>query len=383
LIISDINSPIPIDTIYPDRITLQCDFYPLSFVPMPVYWHRLRRLLSDLGIRTINWSRKEIELDINYCGRTFPIKCKLLCPGINKPLYIYFSINPVTIRNQLRGVSAGEGGSEIPFVSANNYLRLDDAANPMDIAHEVDAFVSIVQGRLTELIDTFYCQFVNVPITYCDIQIQHIEVCVDISCNGVGDTLQLFTDVFPSAFKQTKQRTFRSSESVFGSDEEVQFVEGYYRSGVRAKLYEKTDRRLRAEISFTKTALKYRSVDTRIVGDNNFIDFFPGIAQLSLPLFQMFLTPLSTANDQALSVSDIEAFAAIVSRASPRGAINAVNRLINMRRITPASMPRARRQQLLDAGILERVDRGVLRLVPRYRQALERIQSTLSNDEVA
>ena len=385
MIISDITLPIPIEAIYPDRLTLQCEFRPLHHVPMPVYWQRLQRCLRRSSARITCWRRREFELDIRYEGQIVTVKCKLLCPGPNKPLYLYFSFNPITLSNQRRGIYVSDNGSaERPFVAVNNYLREGDHTTPLGVMREVDAFAVIVQDQLIELIDSFYHQFSPVPVTYCHMQIQNIETMVDLLSTGVGNTVQLFSQIFPSAFKRTRNRTFRSSECVFGSDEAVQFVEGHYRSGVRAKLYEKTNRRIRAEISFTKKALKYRSIDTRIVGDNNFADVFPVIAQLVQPIFQSFLTPLSTTNDDALTVADIEAFAAIVARASPANAINVMNRLTNLPCITTASMTRARREQLLNAGILDRIDRGLFQLNPRYRQAIERIQNALAtNDEAA
>lgn len=385
MIISDPTLPITTEAIYTDRITFQCQFPSIPMLSMPVLWQRLRSCLQFSAANIVSWKRKEFELLVNYESEMISVRCRLLCPGIGRPLFAYFSFNPISIHNRLAGRFVDdENQAETPFVNVNNYVRLDDLTTPTDIAIEVDAFATAVQDQLIRLLQTFYRHFNYHSVTSCVMQIQHIETFVDLECCGIGNTVELFTRTFPSAFKRTKNRVFRSSETVYGADEEVQFVEGYYRSGIRAKLYEKTNRRLRAEITFTKKALRYRSIDTHIVGDNLFADVFPEIALLAQPIFQMFLTPLSTANDDALSVADIEAFAAIICRASPENAIGTINRLVNLPRISTASMSRARRTQLRDAGILEPVDRGVMRLAPRYRQVIERIQRALaSNDEVA
>lgn len=385
MIISDPTSPIPIEAIYTDRITFQCQFPSIPLISMPVFWQRLRSCLQFSHASIVYWKRREFELPVNYLDETITVKCRMLCAGRGKPMFAYFSFNPITLHNRMSGRYVGEQNqAETPFVNVNNYLRLDDPATPLDIAIDVDAFASVVQDQLIELLHTFYRNFGYHSVTSCVMHIQHIETFADLEGCGVGNTVELFTRTFPSAFKRTKNRVFRSSETVYGADEEVQFVEGYYRSGIRAKLYEKTNRRIRAEISFTKRSLRYRSIDTHIVGDNSFAEVFAEIALLAQPIFQLFLTPLSTANDEALSVADIEAFAAIICRASPDNAISTINRLVNLPRITTASMSRARRTQLLEAGILEPVDRGVMRLAPRYRQAIERIQRAIaSNNEVA
>lgn len=378
------NTEITAEHIFPDAIEISYGFPVTPQFRAINFKDSFCEFLEQRdNISRVNKLRRSFRLNTSLLDSTIEFQLKFNRASRNKPLFITAKINPVGIHNNLEGYRLRRSRTdEQPFVAVNNYIRACDPVSSNDLQDLAHLCVSILNSELCEVVGDFFAENGGITIYGADVYVRLVELATDMVDVNPTTVVDLLEANFPSVFKTTIKRKFHSSFMRSGTERNVKFVEGHHSNGIRAKGYEKTNRRFRAELQISSKAFRRLGLQNQLMGEE-FSDFFQSLYQVAIPIFRQFLTPLEDVHDDISIYSDMELLAEMVAGCQPRYAAAFINRLVNNGSI-PWNYAQTLRSRLVRIGVMERPSRGIYRATVPYRSALLRLNEVLNSvDEAA
>ena len=370
-----LNSDVTPEHIHPDAIRVSFGFSVTPQLMHSCFAEDFIRYLNQRDqIITVNARRRQFKLNVPVYDHCRDFIVTFNRASRRRPLFFSVTINPISLHNQLENVSRSGGRTrERAYAKSDNFIRVGDPVTSMQLQEIAQVAISSVHNELCDLISEFYAIHGGAILTCADIRIMQVELAADYVDLNSTAAITHFERNFPSAFQNTIRRKYQSSFMTAGVRKNARFVEGFHSSGIRAKAYEKTTRRLRGELQVGPKTFKRLDIDNRLGGEE-FTGFYADVLEKVFPLFCEFSSPLQAANDEITNWGDIELLAELVAGCQPKHAAALVNRLVHNASVPSSFMPTLRRR-LMSLGIIERPMRGLYRATPQYQAALSRIDS--------
>lgn len=233
-------------SVYADRITLN-----VRVVLTPnIMMERIYGARSFLGF--IGTQRKLMGYISDPRGGN-PYRISISRPRRNEPFNVLVDVGALArIRNNALDY-AGERGAS----GSVNWLHPNQVRNSEALWWDIDEQISNVVEAIREFFIS-HRVFLDVnDVALGRITYSQIEACVDMAAERTGQAVAAMTDGFIRRFRHVDQRRYatRNAQSVSMTDINCDrlMVTGYGRKDERIKMYEKTNRRIRLEISFGNT----------------------------------------------------------------------------------------------------------------------------------
>jgi hypothetical protein len=234
-----------------------------------------------------------------------------------------------------------------------------------DLAHEVAAGISPSEIA-----------------TIQHIRVNRIELCADFGTQNPQAVMRMMAPRFKERFSRVRFQCYGEVRSASWSGElyhECNSIRGFSTAGVSFKLYEKTNRRVRLEVEYTRDGLCRRGAPISISDEMDGQEIAPlrnFLSQHCLPYMNDVLERAQPMTEDHRSVYQLLSRAVpLFSRCEPEELQGVFRALVLDRRITSQSLPYRKLAQLRDAGVLVATNRGVYGIAPEYEVTFRILRS--------
>ena len=283
-----VNSEIRLCNVYPDRVDIM--------FTIDVYNHDARRILIDdiKSITTSGARRGFINCNTNTIAASISLINKN--PAGNK-IFVYVNIN---ILQTFANINSPILACEISTDGKQNLLNSDIIINDMRlILYEADQYIEEVRLMLSDRIEVVSREIGDGQYAILsDAAVTSVEVAVDCHTPNPSAFVESLRPVFCRYFNSVKITDYeRSGSGYLGFEGPSLFVQGFIRKGERAKAYEKTNRRVRLEVTLDKNSLNRLNLpEGRSVRNTDFSQVFQAAAEYALPYLNLMKQQVRASN---------------------------------------------------------------------------------------
>jgi hypothetical protein len=210
--------------------------------------------------------------------------------------------------------------------------------------------------------------------TLNDMRVNRIELCADFGTRNPHAVMRMMTPRFKERFNRVRFQRYGELASARWYGElyhDCNYIRGYLWAGVDFKLYEKTNRRVRLEVEYTRTGLDRRGAPTSLMDGLEIAPLRNMLSQHCLPHMNDVLERAQAMTEDHRSVYELlSRVARLFSRSEPEELERVFRALTLDRRITSQMLPYRKLAQLRRAGILVSTNHGVYGYCARIRCGL-------------
>jgi hypothetical protein len=268
-------------------------------------------------------------------------------------------------------------GDERGRNAAHNWLHSDEIGdNNTNIAEHAQAMIAMVENALFALLEDI-AQAQRWRFELEGIYVKRLEVAYDLAASDPEAMTSRLGRVVQQRFRHSITPTYRSSACGYQSfDNDTYMISGFSREGERYKVYSKTNARCRLECRVDPAAFRAMGLQRDILRySDQFAALFTAVAERVHPNFLEILEvapgspiasagPLDLMTQLAHSIKGTEVLRDVIVALAASG------------RITRDFGRRGLGSRLHEAGILQRVGRGLYAIAPRYKDALRIVSNT-------
>jgi hypothetical protein len=215
--------------------------------------------------------------------------------------------------------------------------------------------------------------------TIQDMRVNRIELCADFGTQNPHVVMRMLAPRFKERFCRVRFQRYGEPTSACWSGElyhDCNSIRGFLSDGVSFKLYEKTNRRVRLEVEYTRTGLERRGAPRSLMDGQEIVPLRDFLAEHCLSHMNAILERAQTAAEDHASVYQLlSRVAPIFSRSDPEELERLFRALTLDRRITSQMLPYRKLAQLRRAGILVSTNHGVYGIAPEYDVAFRILRS--------
>jgi hypothetical protein len=223
------------------------------------------------------------------------------------------------------------------------------------------------------------------------IRVNRIELCADFGTQNPHAVMRMLAPRFKERFNRVRFQRYGELRSASWSGElyhDCNYIRGFLSAGVSFKLYEKTDRRVRLEVEYTRDGLTRRGAPISLTDDMDGQEIAPlrnFLIEQCLPQMNGMLARAQSTEDHCSVYHLVSRVAPIFTRSEPAELERILRALTLHRRITSQTLPYRKLAQLRDAGVLVSTNRGVYGIAPEYIVAFRvlRFTDTISQRNIA
>lgn len=388
----DANNDLTIHSFFPDNVKINIRFCPLADVCNNSFFEELRVQLEERGC-IFTRGRHSRKGTVAIGGTSVTARFWITTHASpDTSLNFNADFNVLRLLRAERGVQ----DNEISYDNSDNYLP----AELLTIQNDLIAIrATAIIEELTELIANAVNAVPSGPLPLIaqgreeeytpEVFISAVEATVDIDGTNSTQIMEMMSTAFPRMFREpTTNRYATSANQYEGIDRDARFVHGYKQRGLRYKVYEKTNQRVRLEIAADKNALTdmplSRNLTTGCTSSEN-----PNVAgniyrEQFLLFFHNYVRQIITdANDLIVQMREplhnnvpnlARALYLLFGRIEPEKSIAFLDRLLSNGRIQ-GTISRAHRDRLVKQGIINKTaTKGVYVPTTRYQTLLEHLR---------
>jgi hypothetical protein len=215
--------------------------------------------------------------------------------------------------------------------------------------------------------------------TLQDMRVNSIELCADFGTLNPHAVMRMMAPRFKERFNRVRFQRYGELASARWYGElyhDCNSIRGFLWAGVDFKLYEKSNRRVRLEVEYTRDALSRRFAPVSLIDGREIGPLRDFLADHCLPHMNDILARARTATEDHCSVYQlVSRVAPIFSRSDPEELEGLLRALTLDRRITSQTLPYRKLAQLRRAGVLASMSHGLYGIAPEYEVAFRILRS--------
>jgi hypothetical protein len=363
-----VTFPIAVEQTLPDRI----QFNLLGEIDSRIRFSDIRRALVKGGVAALR-QQSLLEADALRRINDLGIILSISQPRGTRLCNIRISINP--LRQLHRQRIEADYADERGVAAAVNWLHTDDTS---DSNASILAFTArLIDDALLAVSRALEAACARLGVVdgflMRSFALATVEVAIDIASTDPGRLVLQFAPGFNAYFREIVTRHY---EGVAASREVVsegaRMIDARRGAGERYKFYEKTNRRVRFEVEFSREAFRRLSIDRHIPNGLIFLRVFNELAREAVTHFNVVAARsrvLVEAHDAGTN-SALE-FLIVLCRDVRRVplTLELLRSIIRTGRVT-ATSDRPMLRRLIRDGLMERSCRGVYVPTARFSGAL-------------
>lgn len=347
----------PLD-LYPDRMKLcfqfECHATSAAFATA-------RRQLSHPLIRSLpkRWYMVDIGNGIA------PFHCQLNRAREGAPITLYVDVNPL---RYLHHRAINYGGERAHDPDRDNWLHPSDVSRSNQIVRRATEEICEHAGHAALLLASAVSDGFGGDSRPLDRSVVELEVAVDLASARPALLVERLSSNVVQMLSECFDREHRMRQPAYlGLVQNAHTASGKLASGHFIKIYDKTNARVRIEVTLNSVAARRLGIRCR-VENNNFLQIFDSAAAAVLDTIQTLATPSPVIVQSGYSPLEAAAIICVGMR-DQANAVAAIEAAALTGRLCAPPFDRQLLIRLTRRGVLERTGRGVFSVTAAYRDA--------------